>query len=122
METPTCTAILVVEDDDEIRELVVERLRSEGFHVYEARNGKKGRALIPGMPRPLLILADWITPSMRSDSFVDVLQVGDRIAALPVVVVTSADPSAPDGRRQTKKPIDLNDYIELVARLCVRRI
>ncbi|WOH61730.1 hypothetical protein [Bradyrhizobium sp. BWC-3-1] len=51
--------ILVVEDDELIREFVVEALREEGFEVVEAENGEQGeqrRALCEEGERTILEL------------------------------------------------------------------
>lgn len=55
------THILVVEDDDLIRDLVDVYLRTEGFQVTLARNGREMRAAIAATP-PDLVLMDLRLP------------------------------------------------------------
>jgi two-component system phosphate regulon response regulator OmpR len=55
------THILVVEDDDLIRELVHVYLRAEGFEVTLARNGREMRAALAAAP-PDLVLMDLRLP------------------------------------------------------------
>ena len=49
--------IAVVEDDENLRFLVVHRLQAEGYHVVEAANGGEAEALILN-ERPDIVLMD----------------------------------------------------------------
>ncbi len=53
--------ILVVEDDDNLRFLVGQRLKSEGYKVIEASEGNKGLELI-NTEKPDIVLLDWMLP------------------------------------------------------------
>jgi len=117
MSAPTCTAVLVVEDDERIRRHVVTLLESEGFQPYEAVNQQEARVVLPRMPRPALILADLMVPMTSEPWFLELLREGDCVATLPVVLVPSEDRRAP----HTKQPIDASDLLRMVGRLCLRR-
>jgi CheY-like chemotaxis protein len=124
MEAPTCSAVLVVEDDEEIRDLIVELLRSEGFQVYEAKSAAEALALLPSMPEPVLVLADLMMPTMSGPSFIASLRNGDRFATLPMVAdvaASSEDVSDTEAPRPVKKPIDPRDLLQIVSELCLRR-
>jgi CheY-like chemotaxis protein len=116
----SCAAILVVEDEPDIRGVVVEYLRFAGFHVYEAENGKEALDILPHIPQPALILADLMMPVMDGPALIAALRDDDRFATLPVVIVTSADTAAPQGYRRLKKPFVLEDLLRIVNELCVR--
>src|SRR5260370_41205795 len=116
----SCTAILVVEDEPDVRGLVVESLRYAGFHVYEAENGKEALDILPHIPQPTLILADLMMPVMDGRALIAALRNDDRFATLPVVIVTSAEIAAPQGYRRLKKPFVLEDLLRTVNGLCVR--
>jgi two-component system OmpR family response regulator len=124
MEAPTCSAVLVVEDDEEIRDLLVGLLRSEGFQVYEAKSAAEALALLPSMPEPVLVLADLMMPTMSGPSFIASLRNGDRFATLPMVAMVAAsseDVSDTEAPRPVKKPIDPRDLLQIVSELCLRR-
>jgi two-component system OmpR family response regulator len=130
MEAPTCSAVLVVEDDEEIRDLLVGLLRSEGFQVYEAKSAAEALALLPSMPEPVLVLADLMMPTMSGPSFIASLRNGDRFATLPMVAMvamvadvaaSSEDVSDTEAPRPVKKPIDPRDLLQIVSELCLRR-
>ena len=55
--------ILVVEDDTNLRNILSESLKREGYKVSEAKNGEEGLALALSK-RPELILLDIVLPSM----------------------------------------------------------
>jgi CheY-like chemotaxis protein len=56
--------IVVVEDEIELRELIVEELRDEGYEIAVASNGKEGLEVISAF-RPNLILSDITMPVMN---------------------------------------------------------
>ncbi|HEY1007397.1 MAG TPA: response regulator transcription factor [Sphingobacteriaceae bacterium] len=53
--------IAVIEDDDNLRFLVVHRLQAEGYVVVEASNGGQAEELIL-TERPDIVLLDWMLP------------------------------------------------------------
>jgi CheY-like chemotaxis protein len=121
MTPATCLAVLVVEDDADIREVVVRVLEDDGFQVYQAENGERALEVLEGMPHPSLILADLMMPVMDGWSLIAALRKADRLATLPVVIVSALDQSVPEGYRRVKKPIDLDDLVQIVGELCSRR-
>ncbi len=55
--------ILVVEDNDALRELVVETLRDAGYRVIEAHDGRSALALFARQnPPPMLVVSDVLMP------------------------------------------------------------
>src|ERR1700733_547455 len=53
--------IALVEDDENLRFLVAERLRSEGYKVLEADNGDDAESMILA-EQPHIVLLDWMLP------------------------------------------------------------
>jgi CheY-like chemotaxis protein len=116
-----CVAVLVVEDEPDIRECVVQFLLMEGFHVYQAGNGLEAIEALRNMPQPALILADLMMPVMDGPSLIAALREDDQFASLPVVIV-SASNNELSGYRRVKKPVDLDDLRIIVEEFCARRI
>jgi PAS domain S-box-containing protein len=54
--------ILVVEDDDLVRENLVRQLKSLGYRVTAAADGAEALALLPGLPDIALMLTDVVMP------------------------------------------------------------
>ena len=120
--TPTrCLAVLVVEDDPDIRDAVTTELELEGFHVFSAANGAHALEVLKTMPHPSLILADLMMPVMDGWQLIRALSQDDRLATLPVVVVSAVDQGSPEGFRRVKKPIELDELMKIVSELCDRR-
>lgn len=56
--------ILIVEDDENLRFLVVHRLKTEGYEVIEAGDGETAKHLILA-EKPDIVLLDWMLPGMQ---------------------------------------------------------
>lgn len=81
--------ILVVEDDSDIRETLQQVLELEGYRVATAANGHEGLAALETGERPSLILLDLMMPVMSGAEMLDHLRTDERLADIPVVVVTA---------------------------------
>jgi len=121
VSAPQCLAVLIVEDDDDIREVVASVLANEGFQVYEAETGARALELLREIPHPSLILADLMMPVMNGWELIKALSQDDRLATLPVIVISAVDEEAPQGFRRVRKPFDLDEVVRIVAELCLRR-
>jgi DNA-binding response OmpR family regulator len=56
--------ILIVEDDENLRFLVVHRLQTEGYEVLEVGDGEMAAALILS-EKPEIVLLDWMLPGKQ---------------------------------------------------------
>jgi two-component system phosphate regulon response regulator PhoB len=57
------TSILVVDDDQDIRELVAFKLEQLGFEVHAEADGETGLAAVMQL-QPDLVLLDWMMPKL----------------------------------------------------------
>lgn len=57
--------VLVVEDDDETREVLRRLLEGEGYRVRLARDGQAGLDVLRASRRPLVVLVDWWMPRLN---------------------------------------------------------
>jgi CheY-like chemotaxis protein len=116
--------ILVVEDDDDVRESLVQVLLTEGFDGVPAASGEEALAQLRGGLRPCVILLDLMMPGMNGWQFMEEQQVHPGYGKTPVVVV-SAYGSA-EGVRSVgaadylRKPIDIDALLAVVGRYCNR--
>ncbi len=68
--------IALVEDDENLRFLVAERLESEGYKVLEAKNGEDAEKIIL-KEKPKIVLLDWMLPGKQgSDVCVNIRKAG----------------------------------------------
>lgn len=82
--------VLMVEDNDETRELMRRTLEREGWVVAEARNGKMALDEVT-KHRPVLILLDLLMPEMDGFEFVAELRQHENWRSIPIVVITAKD-------------------------------
>lgn len=114
-----CKGILVVEDDQDIRESVQQLLEFEGFEVHTAQNGREALEIIDHLQYPCLILLDLMMPVMNGWEFLEVQKNNNRIAGIPVVVATaSEDAKAKRANALLRKPIDVEQLLDLALRYC----
>jgi len=114
--------ILVVDDDDDIREVMQELLVAEGFQVDVARDGLDALGKLDREASPPLILLDMMMPRMDGETFLKMLRGKPALANASVVVI-SGNGAARDkaGAFQAAgclvKPFELDELLELVHRI-----
>lgn len=119
-ETCCTNSILVVEDDDDIRNAIVDLLESEGYHAEAAVNGKDALDKLDTMDKPCLVLLDMMMPIMNGRQFLDVVTKDSKLAPLPVLIVSAvADKTNTEGSVGfLKKPIDIDVVLNVVSQYC----
>lgn len=80
--------ILVVEDEVALRNILVEKLKLEGFDVIEAKNGEEGLEISIDQ-KPNLILLDIIMPKMDGLKMLEKLREDKWGKKVPVIVLTN---------------------------------
>jgi DNA-binding response OmpR family regulator/anti-sigma regulatory factor (Ser/Thr protein kinase) len=116
-------AVLVVDDDRDIRETLCELLEDEGYRAVGAGDGREAIATIRASDAlPALILLDLMMPTMDGLAFrAEQLQVA-AWAAIPTVVLSAfaVDEAAAIELAAPilKKPIAIDRLLETVARHC----
>lgn len=80
--------ILVIEDNDDIRESIAEILVLAGYEVSEANNGKAGVELA-GVELPDLILCDIMMPELDGYGVLYLLNKNPRTTATPFIFLTA---------------------------------
>ena len=81
-------SVLVVEDDDDIRELVSYNLLKEGYQVAGVASGEDALAAVAAKP-PDLILLDLMLPGLDGLSVCRQLKANPATEPLPVVMLTA---------------------------------
>jgi EAL domain-containing protein (putative c-di-GMP-specific phosphodiesterase class I)/CheY-like chemotaxis protein len=81
--------VLVVDDDDGIRELVGFALRRAGFDVVEAASGQAALDVVNTSPVAMLVL-DMGMPEMSGTYVVQALRANPETATLPVLLMTGS--------------------------------
>jgi CheY-like chemotaxis protein len=115
--------VLVVDDDESIRETLSEVLRDRGFSVNVAENGAAALAHLRSHQPPRVIVLDLAMPVMSGSEFREHQLADPRLASIPVVVMSAADRGGVVAKRMKAdaflpKPPSVRVLLETVARYC----
>jgi CheY-like chemotaxis protein len=116
--------LLVVEDDQDHRDLVREVLEEQGYRVETAVHGRDALGRLLAGTRPDLILLDLRMPEMDGWAFMAEVKARAELAKIPVIVTSQAGErvlnSAPVSAGYLAKPIDRSRLLQTVDRLLWR--
>jgi len=112
--------ILVVEDDDTMRQLLKLHLTTAGYAVRTAANGIEAGHAVLGVT-PDLIITDVRMPHMSGFELVEALKQDPAMAAIPVIFLTIEGESIDRGvslgaLEYLTKPIQVARLLEKVAK------
>jgi len=108
--------ILVVEDDDDIRDSLKELLEEEGYRVDTAANGQQALGKLQEQELPQLILLDLMMPVMDGWQFQKELRDVPSLARLPVIVISASKFSREplNAAAFIPKPLDAGVLLETI--------
>lgn len=113
--------VLVIEDEDEARNVLMEILELEGFTVRGFPNGAEALNYLNSAEQPCLIVLDILMPVMDGRQFRAALLRDAEMAKIPLVVVTALDSSSAMGMgavKVLKKPVDVDALLNVVRENC----
>jgi CheY-like chemotaxis protein len=112
-------SILIVEDDEDVREAMIAFLQMKGYSVASAGNGREALDYLHGAPSPDLIITDLAMPVMDGRQFRREQLKDPRLAAIPTLVITAmADRTRIDASEILLKPVDADLLLTAVSRHC----
>lgn len=116
-------AILIVEDDPDIRDVLAGFLEEAGHVTLTAPTGSAALALLRAMGRPpALILTDLGVPGIHGVALLDALHESTKTAGTPVVVLSGAPDFEADEHQERgvvahmRKPVNIDELLALVDR------
>ena len=120
MSATVCSgAVVVVDDEEDARELLRELLEARGYQVVTAEDGVEALAIVQRTPRICLMILDLLMPRMDGD------QVAKRLTQagcdFPIWMSTSAPDRAPAGIPCLPKPVDIDHLLLVVEQNCAPR-
>lgn len=119
-ETKSGCDILIVEDDEAIREALKLALEFDDYHVTEASNGQEGLDLLKRDYRPSLIFLDLMMPVMDGWEFAKALEADAELSQIPIIVCTAIANKAQNIKSKLviKKPVDLELVLNVARQFC----
>ena len=119
---PARPLVLVVDDDDAIREALRDLLDDAGFATLGARHGLEALKILAAMATtPTFILLDLMMPVMDGWAFCDKRRKSRFFSEVPVIAISAVDVS--ESNRPAgidaflAKPIDLEEFARLAMRM-----
>ena len=113
--------VLVVDDDQDIRDALCELLLDEGYRAVAAANGAEALTYLRSRELPCVILLDLMMPIMDGWEFRRQQQGDPKLSGIPVVAITAAG----DHRASTiavdrilPKPLHLDHVLETLQAYC----
>lgn len=113
-------SVLIVEDDEIIRENIKEYLEINGFEVFESENGKSGLSIAKDS-NPDVIVSDIMMPGMNGIEMISELKKDNNTSLIPVILITAKVESKDVREGMTvgaddyiTKPFDLVDLLHAV--------
>jgi CheY-like chemotaxis protein len=113
------SSILVVDDDEDIRDLVVYLLKGAGYDADAASDGLAALEWIRAHGRPAVVLLDLRMPRMSGFEFISFTKKDSELRELPIVVVSgdmvaleAIMPNSVNG--YLKKPFDFARVLDVV--------
>ena len=99
--------ILVVEDQDDNRQIIRDMLAGTGYEITEAENGEQALAAV-AKQRPDLILMGIQLPILDGYEVTRRIKADPALRSIPVIAVTS---HALNGEEQTARAAGCDDYV-----------
>jgi CheY-like chemotaxis protein len=114
---PHRRCVLLVDDDEDLRESLAEVVEMVGCSVLQASNGAEALKVLAER-RPCLIILDLMMPVMSGLEMLATMKLDPELASVPVVISTSAPNRAPAGMPVVPKPIDIDALWGWIQRTC----
>lgn len=106
--------VLIIDDDDDLREIVCAVLKDADFEPQGAASGPEALATLKGPGRPQLILLDLMMPVMTGFEVRERLLADPELASIPVVVMTASrgfDVAPLAASDVVYKPLDVDELV-----------
>jgi len=106
--------LLLVEDDDDTRDLMALALRGAGFEVQPAGSGREALDLLAATPYDLLV-TDYDMPGMTGTEMLQIAaERGIVRTARPLIVTAHPSPKGTEGFPVVRKPLDLARFVAML--------
>lgn len=117
--------VLIVDDDEDIRESLIGFLESEGYRPIAASDGQQALELLSRLESPpRLIVLDLMMPVMDGRGFREEQLRRPALAGIPVILISAFAPDPAEAARQLKidhymaKPVDPVSFLQLIQDRC----
>ena len=113
-------SVLLVEDDDDLRDVLTGALHARGYAVCSARDGREALQMLDAFT-PHAIVLDLLMPDMDGFAFLAARAERAELGRIPVVIASAAPPTrdlaASTWNEYLPKPYDVDTLVETLERL-----
>jgi DNA-binding response OmpR family regulator len=116
--------ILIIDDDEQMRDLLYKAMQWAGFEVMAAENGRQGQQLFEELPADLII-TDLIMPEQEGLETIRILKLND--PAVKIIAISGGGRIGPEAYlpaakelgadRVFSKPFDIKELVTTVQKL-----
>ncbi|MDH3392079.1 MAG: response regulator [Desulfobulbaceae bacterium] len=116
--------ILIIDDDEQMRDLLYKAMQWAGFEVMAAENGRQGQQLFEELPADLII-TDLIMPEQEGLETIHILKQND--PAVKIIAISGGGRIGPEAYlpaakelgadRVFSKPFDIKELVTTVQKL-----
>jgi CheY-like chemotaxis protein len=113
--------ILLVEDNDDVREMMAVTLELEGHTVETAANGREALEKLRTGVKPSLILMDLMMPVMNGWEFRQEIDNDPVLRQVPVVIISATTAELihkTQAAAYLPKPLNMDQLLHLVGGFC----
>jgi len=115
--------VMVIEDDTDVRQLLAERVRDDGYRTVEVPSGERALELAR-QEAPCLVLLDLQLPGMSGWDVLRQFRTEQDLTDIPVVVVSIIDPTTaphPSVDGYLVKPFNADQIHHTITQLAGRK-
>lgn len=113
--------VVIAEDNEDLRTLLVELARQAGFTTYEATNGREAIGMIR-TAHPKVVVLDFIMPDIDGRAVVEEMRRDPTLLRVPVIMVTGYSGiqfRKEDNVRILLKPFDVSLFVSTLSQAVV---
>jgi CheY-like chemotaxis protein len=104
-------AVLLVEDDEALREALLTVLADDGVTAVAAANGREALDLLQQGWRPRVLLVDLLMPVMNGPDLESALRADARLSSLPIIYMTASMLRPPGAAPLFHKPLQMDSLL-----------
>jgi CheY-like chemotaxis protein len=115
--------VLVVEDDEDIRESLMDFLQDHGYQTVGAIHGREALEKLGGGTKPCVIILDLMMPVMDGSAFRQAQLQDPHLSAIPIIVISAyrnveQKAETLKANSHMTKPLDLRVLLDTVQGYC----
>lgn len=114
------SAVLVVDDEPAIADLLADLLREEGYETIVAQDGLAAFAVLQAQTPVDLVITDAMMPRCDGVELVRRMRDQTRLRGIPVIMLSAGTAPALDGLGVTiflRKPFEMTALLNVIARV-----